>query len=196
MDKKNRSKTFKFPRRLGIGNQTLKRTQIPQVLFLLVVGIFLPQYIRILTSEYLWFVCMHFFCFLKLMAYNGKNYEVLSFIGFIWPWLWTTAEFLCWSQINVLQFGACSSPVDSCKLQFICIILTSGDIFAILPFPVQIIGLCQSKSEVFLSGVFKVDFDLVSHHAEFSEVLTWQTCMVSLQQRKLAVLLEISCLTK
>lgn len=62
-----------------------------------------------------------------------------------------------------MQFGACSSPVDSCKLQFISIILTSGDIFAILPFPLQIIGLCQSKSEVFLSGVYKVDFDLVSH---------------------------------
>lgn len=86
----------------------------------------------------------------------------LSFIGFIWPWLWTTAEFLCWSQVNVLQPGARSSPVDSRELQFIYIILISGDVFAVLAFIAQIIGLCQNKSEVFLSGVFKVDFDLIS----------------------------------
>jgi len=36
-------------------------------------------------------------------------------LGILWPWFWTTAEFLCWGQVNVLQSGTCSCAVDSRK---------------------------------------------------------------------------------
>lgn len=110
--------------------------------------------------------------FIFLVAYSGKMLEFLSSPGFFQPWLRTAAEFLCWSQVNVLQSGAGSNPVDSCKLQFIYTILISGDIFALLPFPAQIIGLCQNKFEVFLSGVVRVDFDLLSPQTLWSSCLT------------------------
>lgn len=36
-------------------------------------------------------------------------------LGVLWPWFWTTAEFLCGNQVNVLQSGTCSRAVDSRK---------------------------------------------------------------------------------
>lgn len=51
-------------------------------------------------------------------------------------------------------------------------LLITGNTFAVPPLPAQIIGLCQNQSEAFLSGVFKVDFDLIFYHHQLSELLT------------------------
>lgn len=126
--------------------QTVKRTEILWLLFV-ATGFSPWQYMGILTFEYLWFICMQFYIYLRHTVVKSRGLSSLP--GFIWPWLWATAEFLCWSQVNVLQSGACSSPADSCKPQFIYISLTNGDIFPFLPFSAQIIGLLHNKPEVF-----------------------------------------------
>lgn len=43
-------------------------------------------------------------------------------LGVLRPWFWTTAKFLCWGQVDVLQSGTCSCAVGSRKAfsSFIC----------------------------------------------------------------------------